>query len=65
MILIGCLVGQAWAQANMGATHAASANAVKLLFNMGVSKKRCNINQQRIQYRSSDHIFTQRMGWLI
>jgi hypothetical protein len=39
MILIGCLVGQAWAQAQMGATQAASTKAVKLLFNMGVSKK--------------------------
>jgi hypothetical protein len=30
-------VGQAWAQANMGATQAASAKAVKLLFNMRIS----------------------------
>jgi hypothetical protein len=37
MILIGCLVGQAWAQASIGAMHAAKARAVKLLFNMGVS----------------------------
>ena len=42
MILIGCLVGQAWAQAHMGATQAASTKAVKLLFNMGVSNKRAS-----------------------
>jgi len=48
--LIGCLVGQAWAQAHIGAKQAASANAVKILFNMGVSIfDRHQVNQSLVR----------------